>query len=164
MVKSNAYKILVAAVVCLSFIIAIAILNSMSKDDFSETNPVETNPVETNFNETDFPLEVKLPKKIYKEGDKISGDAIITNRSGKTVTVETNGAMPCTLFRGLGQSYNHVEIKPSALHTLESGDKISRVFEWEAYAVGTFILYVHYNIEVNGVRLSSEKEIIIEVR
>jgi hypothetical protein len=42
---------------------------------------------------------------------------------------------------------------------------MSIVSGWTAKEQGTFVLYVHYRIEVNGVELHSElDDIIIEVR
>ncbi|MDR2719817.1 MAG: hypothetical protein LBC03_03315 [Nitrososphaerota archaeon] len=63
MVKSKQHNFLVAVgAVCLTFVLAIAFLNVMSKDDFSETN----------FSEVDFPLEIDLPTTVFNVGDKIS--------------------------------------------------------------------------------------------
>jgi hypothetical protein len=58
MIKNKGYKVLVIVLmVCLSFIFAIAVLNVLSKDDFSKTN----------FSEADFPLEIDLPKTVLMQ-------------------------------------------------------------------------------------------------
>ncbi|MCL2134835.1 MAG: hypothetical protein FWH37_04685 [Candidatus Bathyarchaeota archaeon] len=65
----------------------------------------------------------------------------------------------------INETHVHNEIIPKCSQTLKSGDKISRVINWSVSEVGTFVLYVHYVIEVNGVGLSRELEdIIIEVK
>ncbi|MCL2257408.1 MAG: hypothetical protein FWC14_04315, partial [Candidatus Bathyarchaeota archaeon] len=139
-----------------SFIFAIMVLNVMSKDDFSDTN----------FSEADFPLEIDLPNTVFNVGDKISGTVTITNRSGKNVEIRSNGAMPCTyLHSNNDTSHNHPEMRGIKYHVLKAYDKMSRDFEWEAEESGTYVLYVHYTIVVNGVELRSElDDIIIEVR
>jgi hypothetical protein len=74
--------------------------------------------------------------------------------------------MPCTyLHSNNDTSHNHPERTGLKYHVLKAYDKMSRDFEWEAKESGTYVLYVHYTIVVNGVELRSElDDIIIEVR
>ena len=154
MVKNKPYKMLIIVlVVCLSFICAIAVLNGVSKDDdFRNGVSKDDDFSEAIFSESDFPLELDLNSTVFNVGGKISGTVTITNRSGKDVTVVSNGAMPCTYLRNTNDNTSrHVERSGIAQQILKIDHKMSKNFEWIAKESGTYVLYVHYCIEVNGV-------------
>ena len=90
----------------------------------------------------------------------------ITNTSGKDVKVVSNGAMPCTYLCSVNnETRNHYERMSRTEQILKVGDNMSTTFVYDATERGTYVLYVHYRIEVNGVELRSELEdIIIEVK
>jgi hypothetical protein len=156
MVKNSVFKgLFIVFVVCLSLVFVMVILNVMFKDKSSETS----------FSEADFPLEIDLSSTVFHVGDKVSGTITITNRCGEDVTVVSNGAQPCAYLHRANETFDHVETKLYFSQTLKAGGKISRDFNWPVNEVGTFVLCVHYGIEVNGVWLSRELEnIIIEVK
>ena len=157
MIENKVYKILIiVVVVCLSFIFAIMVLNVMSKDDFSDTN----------FSEADFPLEIDLLNTVFNVGDKVTGTATITNKSGRTVEISSNGYTPCAYLHYATTDNYHADIDNIHFTVLKAGDKITTVFSQEVDEAGTYVLYLHYCIEVNRcVRLYSELEdVIIEVR
>jgi len=153
MIKSRLYGIsVIVAVVCLSLVSIIAISNIMSEYNFRNTK----------FREADFPLDIDLSKTIFNVGDKISGIVTITNISGKNVAIVSNGAMPCTeLYNIKDTTRFHPERMGRVCQNLNAGDKMSQVFDWEPKESGTYILRVHYSIEVNGVEFRSELEDII---
>jgi len=157
MIKSRLYGIsVIVAVVCLSLVSIIAISNIMSEYNFRNTK----------FREADFPLDIDLSKTIFNVGDKISGIVTITNRSGKNIDIISNGAMPCTYLHNIKDTtYIHPErMGRGVAQNLKTDDKMSENFEWIAKESGTYVLNVHYRIEVNGVELRSELEdITIEV-
>jgi hypothetical protein len=117
------------------------------------------------ISEKDFPLEVDLSKTVYSVGEKISFSPTIMNRSGKDVNVSSNGEMPCVFFHEVNDTITHGETTERVDQILKANEKMSRVFEFEAAEPGTYILYVHYRIEVNNIAIQDKiDDIIIEVR
>jgi len=157
MVKNSVYKsLIIVAAVCWSFVFLISVLNVMSK-------VITDN--ETIFSEGDFPLEVALSGTTFSVGDKLSGTATITNRSGKNVIVTSNGYMPCTWLHDISDTHQHPERDSLCVERLRVNDNLSQGFVYEFTESGTFVLYVHYHIEINDVEIRSELEdIIIEVK
>ncbi|MCL2643615.1 MAG: hypothetical protein FWD52_08950 [Candidatus Bathyarchaeota archaeon] len=157
MVKSRAYKFLIIVLVAsLFFNVVMVVLTVIPKEDFSEIV----------FSEADFPLEVDLSTAVFYVGDKVSGTATITNKSGKDVTVFSNGHTPCIYLHKVNTTSVHVETDAGRGEVLKAGGKMTSVFNREVTEAGTYVLYVHYNIRVNGrIELCSELEdIIIEVK
>jgi hypothetical protein len=157
MVKRKFYALsIVVIMVCLSLVFTILVLNVASEEDFSDTN----------FSVVDFPLDIDFSNNVFHVGDKISGIITITNRNGKDVKVVSNGYMPCTYLHSINdETHMHPERMSRAEQILKTDKKMTQNFEWEAKDIGTYVLYVHYSIEVNGVELYSELEdIIIEVK
>jgi hypothetical protein len=109
------------------------------------------------ISEKDFPLEVDLSKTSFSP--------TIMNRSGKDVNVSSNGEMPCVFFHEVNDTITHGETTERVDQILKENEKMSRVFEFEATEPGTYILYVHYRIEVNNIAIQDKiDDIIIEVR
>ena len=119
---------------------------------------------EKSFSEKDFPLEVDLDKNVFNVGEKISLTATIINKSGKDVNMSSNGEMPCVYFHKINDTTTHVETTERVDQILKANEKISRVFEYEAVELGTYILDVHCRIEVNNAAIQNKiDDIIIEV-
>jgi hypothetical protein len=98
-------------------------------------------------------------------GEKISINATITNKVGKDVNMSSNGEMPCVFFHNVKDMTTHVESTERVDQILKANGKITRVFEYEAIESGTYILDVHYRIEVNNIAIQNKiDDIIIEVR
>lgn len=117
------------------------------------------------FSEKDFPLEVDLDKNVFNVGEKISFNATITNKSGKDVTISSNGKMPCVFFHNINDTTTHGETTERVDQTLKANDKISRAFEYETVEAGTYILDIHYRISVNNIEIQNKiDDLIIEVR
>jgi hypothetical protein len=117
------------------------------------------------FSEADFPLDVDLSGVVFSVGDKLSGTATITNRCGKNVIVTSNGYMPCAYLHSSFDTNKHPERDSGRVELLRANGKLSRDFVYEFTEPGTYVLYVHYYIEVKGVVLRSALEdIIIEVK
>ena len=117
------------------------------------------------FSEKDFPLEVELRKNIFNVGEKISLNATIVNKSGKDVNISSNGETPCVFFHNINDTTTHGETTERVDQIIKANDKISRVFEYEAIEPGTYILDVHYRIEVNNIAIQNKIDAIsIEVR
>jgi len=157
MVRNSVYKCLIIVVVCLSIVFVVSVLNFMSKDRIDGG---------TVFSEADFSLEVDLSGINFSVGDKLSGTATITNMSGKNVIVTSNGYMPCTWLHDISDTHQqHPERDSLCVERLRVNDNLIQGFVYEFTESGTFVLYVHYYIEINGVELCSELEdIIIEVK
>ena len=160
----NTTKSLAIVVVCLSLIFTVTILNVMTKEKTVETEvplAVETG----NFSEADFPLDGELSSVVFSVGDKLSGTATITNCCGKNVHVVSNGYMPCAYLHSSSDTKQHPELDSRWEGHLRTNTKLSNGFVYELTEPGTYVLYVHYYLEVNGVVLKSELEdIIIEVK
>ena len=139
-------KILVFTMSCLIFILAISSFLILGQ--------------RATISEKDFPLEVDLGKKDFSLGEKISLDVTITNRSGKDVNISSNGEMPCVFFHNINDTTTHGETTERVDQILKANDRISRVFMYEASETGTYILDVHYRIDVND----KINDIVIEVK
>lgn len=159
MVKNNVYKsliVVIVVVVCLSLVFVVGVLTN-GFEDLVVSDEV--------FSEADFPLEVALSGTVFGVGDSLSVNATVTNMSGKTVRVVSNGYMPCVYLRSISDTTMHSDPDSLRVEILKNNDNLSRDFVREFAEPGIYVLYVHYGIEVNGVWLSSELEgIIIEVK
>ena len=100
-------------------------------------------------------------------GDRVFCTATITNKSGRTVEVGSDGYMPCVYLHNANTTINHAHLYTIHYEVLKAGDKMTAVFNREVVdEAGTYILKSHYEIEVNRhVKLYVELEdIIIEVK
>ncbi|MDR0373141.1 MAG: hypothetical protein LBI79_06250 [Nitrososphaerota archaeon] len=150
MMKNNIYAILIGIIICFSLIVAIFVLTSAQKEKVSTKN---------------FPLEINLTNNIFNVGEKITFTAIITNKSGRDVNVSSNGEMPCAFFHHSNDTINHGETTMLVEQVLKANEQMSQIFEYTAIKSGTYILDVHYSIEVDGVELcDSLGDIFIEVK
>lgn len=159
MVKNKILIIVLA--VSLSFNVAITVLNVIPKDNYRS----DINFADANFSEVDFPLEIDLTNTVFHVGDRVSGTVTITNKSGRTVEVISNGYMPCVYLHNANTTINHAHVDSYWLEVLKSGGTMTTVFNREVTEAGTYILEVHYEIRVNkSVELYSKfEDIIIEV-
>ncbi|MDR2720262.1 MAG: hypothetical protein LBC03_05625 [Nitrososphaerota archaeon] len=163
MVKNNVYKFLIIAlVVSLSLNVALVVLSVVPKGDLRS----EVNFSDANFDKADFPLEIDLPTTVFNVGDRVSGTATITNKSGRTVEVISNGYMPCVYLHNANTTIEHGHLDSIYFEVLKPGDKMTTVFSREVTEAGTYILETHYEIRINRhVEFYSELEnIIIEVK
>jgi len=153
----SAYKFLiVVAVVCLSVFFTMFALSAVSKGNFDE-NGLE-------ISAKNFPLEVDLQNYVFNMGEKISFNATITNSCGKDVTAIYRIGTPCVFFHEINDdTASHAEITTLCSEILKTNDKLLEVFEYEFVEPGTYVFYVHYNLEVDGVAISDELEFIVEV-
>jgi ligand-binding SRPBCC domain-containing protein len=150
MMKNNIYAILIGIIICFSLIIALFALASTQKEKINTKN---------------FPLEIDLTNNVFNMGEKITFTAIITNKSGRAVNVSSNGEMPCAFFHHSDDTINHGETTVLVEQVLKANEQMSRVFEYVAIKSGTYVLDVHYSIEVDGVELcDSLGDIFIEVK
>ncbi|WP_197032717.1 hypothetical protein [Clostridium sp. KNHs205] len=108
------------------------------------------NGAEEQYTPEEFPISIELDKTDYRVGDTVSFTLTITNKCGKTVTLYSNGNMPCVDFQNIENRLTHVE--PSALESQEfkKNEKISRNFNFVVEETGTYILDAHYNIAINN--------------
>ncbi|MCL2642950.1 MAG: hypothetical protein FWD52_05525 [Candidatus Bathyarchaeota archaeon] len=164
MTKNILYRILIIVlVVSLSFNVAIAVLKITPKDNVVHS---DVNFSDVKFSEADFPLEIDLDSTVFNVGDRVSGTVTITNKSGRTVYVASNGYMPCIHLRKPNDTSNHAHIDTYYGEYLKPGDTMSTIFNQAVNEVGTYTLEIHYEITINRhVQLYSELEdIIIEVK
>lgn len=144
------YAIFIAIIICISPILAISVLTPGQGKTFNEKN---------------FPLEIDLLNTNFNVGEKISFKATITNKSGEDVNVTSNGQMPCIFFHNINDTPTHSETTIIVEQILRANDKIPKVFEYTAVEAGTYILDIHYHIEVNGIEIHDKiDDIIIEVK
>ena len=160
MMRSALFKILavvtVGIIVCLCLAFVGLFFNRGLGGDLAAVDEV--------FNEADFPLEIELSNTVFKVGDKISCVASITNKSGKDVTVMSNGQPFCINLYSVTDTRDHSHIAMAVLQTLKAGDKVAGDFLYEIKEPGTYILYIHYRMGINGHGISGEKNIDIEVK
>jgi hypothetical protein len=120
---------------------------------------------ETTLSEKDFPLEVDLNKRVFALGEKISFNAIITNKSGRDLNISSNGVQPCTFFHNINDNIAHAEISVLVFQMLKANEKMSQSYMYEPTESGTYILEVHYHFNINNVEFKNElANINIEVR
>ena len=120
---------------------------------------------QTILSEKDFPLQVDLSKNVYNVGEKITFNATITNKSGKDVNISSNGEMPDAFFHNINDTTTHGETSERVDQILKANDRMSRVFEYEAFEKGTYILDVHYFIIANNNAIHDKiADIVIEVK
>ena len=162
-------KIFIATgiVVCFALICTIVALN------MPEKNPYELAVVSDEdsdgewlvFSEKDFLLEANVSKTVFNVGEKIFINATLTNISGRAVTVEPMGYyMPCVYVYD-NAKYPHLLFLPRYWRFLEPNDKMVHDWPFEFEEIGTYVFGVHYDIEVNGIRISDElDDIIVEVK
>jgi hypothetical protein len=158
MVKDSVYKsLIIVVVVCVSLVFVVGAL----------TNGFENLVVSGGvFSEADFLLEVDLSGSVFSVGESLTGNATVTNISGKNVRVVSNGYMPCTYLHSASDTNNsHPERESLCIEILRANDNLSGSFVYEFTEPGMYVLYVHYYIEVNGVWLSRALEgSVIEVK
>jgi hypothetical protein len=147
--------IVVCVVVCLSVGFVWLNLNRVSEGNL--VVPGEA------FSEADFPLEVDLANTVFKIGDRISATASIVNKSGKDVEIISNGRALCLGLYNVNEPTNHLHTTMAVPQTLKMGDKLSQDFLYEVKETGTYVLYVHYDIVINGSPICAEKEIIVRL-
>lgn len=116
------------------------------------------------FSEKDFPLEIDLPKTIYKVGEKITFNATIFNKSGKDVNMLSNGHQPLVIFRNINDNRNFGETSEGFLQVFKANERITKGYEFEANAAGTYILYAHYQIRVNEIWIENEINMTLTVK
>jgi hypothetical protein len=155
--ETRLYKILkIALVTCCIIIVTLSLLTFIPKDDFSETD----------FSEADFPLAVVLSGRVFSVGDKLSGTVTVTNMCGKNVWVVSNGYMPSACLFNISDT-DRVRVERMSMWEgiLKADGNLSRGLEFELTEPDTYVLYVYYSIEVNGVGLyRALEDIIIEVK
>lgn len=159
MVKRELFKvvtIVVCVVVCLSLGFVGLSLNRIQEEDLVVS--------EKTFSEADFPLEIELANTVFKIGDRISATASIVNKSGKDVEVVTNGQMPCLGLYNVNDTTVHSHTSMAVPQILKVGDNLSRDFLYEVKESGTYVLYVHCDMVINGSSIWAEKEITVEVK
>jgi len=111
-----------------------------------------------------FPLTNDLTKKTYSVGEKISFNAEITNKSGSDVVIVSNGYMPCAYLHLQSDTTSHCEFSPHAEDNIDINQKLTKHFEYTPTEAGTYVLEIHYRIEIQGVTLEKNLDnIIIEV-
>jgi len=101
------------------------------------------------LSEKEFPLKINLNQNTFVLGEKIFFTAKITNRSGKDVDIATNGEMPCFFFRADSGSTIHGVKTVLISQILKANETMDRTFLYTPFAAGTYILDVHYRIEVS---------------
>jgi hypothetical protein len=107
---------------------------------------------ETKYTAKKFPLSIELDKTDYKVGDTVSFTLTITNKCGRTVTLYSNGEMPCVNFQNIKNRLLHGEISLLTAQEFKKNEKISRDFSFIVEKTGTYILDAHYNIAINSHR------------
>jgi len=98
----------------------------------------------------EFPLSIELDKTDYKVGDTVSFTLTITNKCGRTVTLYSNGEMPCVDFQNVENRLPHAEICQLISQKFKKNEKLSREFSFLVEEAGTYILDAHYGIAING--------------
>jgi hypothetical protein len=120
---------------------------------------------ENSLREKDFPLAIDLSKTSYNVGEKIAFNATIVNRSGKDVNMLSNGYQPWAIFHNINDTRNFGETSEGVYQVFKANEKITKVYEFEANATGTYILEVRYQISINDVWFNNQlANITIEVR
>ena len=117
------------------------------------------------FSEKDFPLELDLDKNVFNVGEKISFNATIINKSGKDVNMFSNGEQPWVIFHNVNDNSIHVETCLGVKQIFKANERITRINEYEAVEVGTYILDARYCIFVNNISIQNKlDDLFIEVR
>jgi len=158
MAKSRRNLLFVFVVVCLSVIVIMSVLTVVTKRNFVDKD------VEVNV--ADFYLDVTLSGRVFSVEDKLSGTVTVTNGCGKNVWVVSNGYMPSACLFNISDT-DRICVEPMSKWegVLKANDNLSQGFEFEFTAPGTYVLYVYYRMEVNGVGFySALEDIIIEVK
>ena len=105
---------------------------------------------EVQYTSKEFPLSIELDKTEYKIGDMLSFTLTIANKCGKTVTLYSNGKMPCVDFQNLKNRLPHSDISALSSQELKENEKLSRNFNFQLEEAGTYILATHYIIAINS--------------
>ena len=167
------YKVfIIITVVCLAVFLTISVLSVFSEENFDEEISVNVfsegifDEKEAEISVKTFPLEVDLQNYVFSIGEKISFNATITNKCGKDVTVGTNGFMPCMYIHAIDDTeVSCFETTSLYFETLKANDKMSQVFEREIIEPGKYVIHVHYNLKVDGIRIKDKlADIIIELK
>jgi hypothetical protein len=167
MIRRELFKglvVVVGVVVCLSLVCVVLCLNNgLFSNGVSEGDLIVSDEV---FSESVFPLEVELSSTVFNVGDKISGTATVINKSGKDIKYVTNVKyiMPCVYFHDINYTRGYIETTGRVYYNFKADDKKSNVFVYDAMESGTYILHVHYWMEINGHEIRSEKNITIAIK
>jgi hypothetical protein len=105
---------------------------------------------EAQYTPEEFPLSIELDKTNYEVGNTVSFVLTITNKCGKTVTLYSNGEMPCVDFQNAENRSTHVEHSELVSQEFKKNEKISRKFSFLVEKTGTSILDAHYYIAINN--------------
>lgn len=105
---------------------------------------------EVHYTSKDFPLSIELDKTNYKVGDTVSFTLTISNESGKTVTLISNGKMPCVNFQNAENRLPHTETCEFVSQRFKKNEKLSKEFSFLVEEAGTYILDAHYNISIDN--------------
>ena len=161
------FLIVVGIVVCFALICIIVALNVPERNSNELAVGSDENSSEEwlVFSAEDFLLEANVSKTVFNVGEKIFINATLTNISGRAVTVEPmKYYMPCVYVYD-NAKYPHAWFLPRYWRFLEPNDKMVADCQFEFEEIGTYVFGVHYDIKVNGIRISAElDDIIVEVK
>ncbi|MDR2203151.1 MAG: hypothetical protein LBE76_02395 [Nitrososphaerota archaeon] len=98
-----------------------------------------------------FPLETSVSGYVFHVGDKISGTATITNKSGIDVHAVHSVGSPCIHINNINNvsSYIHHLLHPIE-EIMKTGDKLSLDFTYECTESGLYIVETHAECKINN--------------
>ncbi|MDR2204202.1 MAG: hypothetical protein LBE76_07940 [Nitrososphaerota archaeon] len=96
-----------------------------------------------------FPLETSVSGHVFHVGDKISGTATITNKSGFDVHAVYSTA-PCVHTYNINDRPNYIHPLFVFNRVLKAGDKLSLDFTYEFTESGLYIVETHAECKINN--------------
>jgi hypothetical protein len=149
-------------VVFVLLIIAVAPMMVASISDAPKQ--ISDNYIDVGEGDKDFPLEIDLAKTDYDVGEQIAFNATIINRSGKDVTMLSNGHQPWAIFYNINDNRTFGETTEGVYQVFKANEKITKAYEFKADETGTYILYVHYRLRVDEIWVQNEINMTLTLR